>query len=85
MDRTRADRLLYLSEARLAETLTDQERMDQMSELFELYLAFQRAKDPEQIAREERAEWLLNRGKTNPRYLALRDAANRADEERDLG
>ena len=85
MDRTRADQILYRSEARLAETLTDQERTDQMRELFELYLAFQRAKDPEQLAREERAEWLLNRGKTNPRYLALREAANRADEGRDGG
>ncbi len=85
MDRTHADLVLYRSEARLAAKLTDQERTDQMRELFELYLAFQRTKDPEQLAREQRAEWLLNRGKTNPRYLALREAANRADRERHGG
>ncbi len=83
MDRIELDRRHYRAEAALAANLTDQERTDQMRTLFEMYLAFQRAKDEEQLEREQRADWRLNRGKTNPRYLALREAANRAGEGQD--
>jgi len=60
--------------------LSDRDRTEQMRELFELFLAFQRSKSPQQIIRELRAEWSLNRGRLNPRYLALLEQANRAEE-----
>lgn len=77
MDRARADRLHYRNEAALAARLTDRDRTEQMRELFELYLAFQRGKSPEEIVRELRADWTLNRGRMNPRYRALLLEASR--------
>jgi len=85
VDRIRADRLHYIGEAALSATLDDRQRTAQMKELFELYLAFQRDKTPEQLTRELRAEWLLNRGRTNARYLALRREADRADGAANAG
>ena len=80
MDRTRLDIELYRAEASLFRRLTDRERTDQIRELYDLYLAFQRAKSPEQIQRENRAEHRLNRGRMNPRYRELREASSRASE-----
>lgn len=76
MDRAQLDWLHYKREASLSAMLTDEERWAQMQGLYEAYLAFQRAKSPEQIARERRAEWRLN----NPRYRALQEAAAGTDD-----
>lgn len=83
MDRAQLDWLHYKREASLNAKLDDRERWEQMRGLFEAYLAFQRTKTPEQIARERRAEWRLNRGRLNPRYRALREEAHRAAAEAD--
>lgn len=83
MDRAELDWLHYKREASLSAKLTDEERWAQMRDLYEAYLAFQRTKSPEQIARERRAEWRLNRGKLNPRYRALREAAVWGDGHED--
>jgi hypothetical protein len=78
MDRARADWLHYKAEASLAALLDDRGRTEQMQSLFEAFLAFQRSKSPEEIARERMADRRLNRAKLNPRYRALLDEANRA-------
>lgn len=54
-----------------------------MRGLYEAYLAFQRTKSADQIARERRAEWRLNRGRLNPRYRALQEAAAASDGHED--
>lgn len=83
MDRARLDWLHYRQEAVLNAMLDDDERTEQIRDLFEAYLAFQSGKTPEQIAREERADWILNQPRLNPRYRALLEEANRAAREAD--
>lgn len=79
MDRAQLDWLHYKREASLNAKLTDEDRWAMMRDLYEAYLAFQRAKSPEQIARERRVEWRLNRGRLDPRYRALSEAAAGSD------
>jgi hypothetical protein len=79
MDRAQLDWLHYKREASLSARLTAKERWAQMDELYEAYLAFQRAKSPEQIARERRAQWRLDRDRLNPRYRALQEASAGSD------
>jgi hypothetical protein len=83
MDRAQLDWVHYKSEAALNAKLDDQERTEQMRELYEAYLAFQRTKSPGQIAKEQQADWRLNRVRLNPRYRALLAAANGAAGDRD--
>ena len=61
----------YRAEASRSRELTDRGRVDQMRELYDLYLMFQRSKSAEQVAAEERADRLLNAWRLNPRYRAL--------------
>lgn len=82
MDRAQRDWLHYKNEAALAARLDDAGRVAQMRDLFEAYLAFQRSKSPAQILRELRTEWRLDRGRMSPRYLGLREAANRDEANR---
>jgi hypothetical protein len=83
MDRAQLDWLHYKREASLNAKLTAEDRWAMMRDLYEAYLVFQRTKSPEQIARERRAEWRLNRGKLNPRYRALQEAAAGGDDRED--
>ncbi len=83
MDRAQLDWLHYKREASLSAKLSAEERWAQMRDLYEAYLAFQRTKSPEQIARERRAVGRLNRGRMNPRYRALREAAASGDGDED--
>jgi hypothetical protein len=83
MDRRTRDWLHYKSEASLAAGLSDRDRVDQMRELYLAYLAFQRTKSADQLRRELEADWRLNRNRTNPRYLALREQAARAAADAD--
>ena len=78
MDQARSDWLHYKNEARLAAKLGDRERTEQMRELYEAFLAFQRSKSPEQILRELRADRKLNRWRLDPRYRELLEEANRS-------
>jgi hypothetical protein len=75
MDRMQADWIHYREEAALSARLTDSERWAAMRDLYEMYLAFQRTKSPEQIIREIRADWRLNPIRRNPRYRRLLDEA----------
>jgi hypothetical protein len=88
MDVARRDAAYYRGEASRSKGLTDRERVEQMRELYDLYLMFQRSKPAEKIAAEERADRLLNAWRVNPRYRALllgagRDPGTSADQEPD--
>jgi hypothetical protein len=65
------DWLSYKRESRLAEGLDDRARLAQMEEMYLLHLTFQRAKTPEQLEAESRAERRLNAWRLNPRYRSL--------------
>ena len=65
----------YKRESRLAEGLGDPARVTQMEEMYLLSLMFQRAKPPEQLEAEARAERRLNAWRLNPRYRSLLEEA----------
>jgi len=71
------DLAYYRGEASRSRDLTDRERVEQMQELYNLYLMFQRSKPAGRVAAEERADRLLNAWRLNPRYRALLLGAER--------
>ena len=80
--RHRRDWLSYKKESRLAEGLDDRARFAQLEEMYELFLVFQRAKSPEQLKPEARAERRLNAWNLNPRYRALLAEAHGDEDAR---
>lgn len=69
------DREYYFRQASCNKNLTDEQRIEDMRQLYLMYLEFQKTKTPEQIERETRAWRVFNEPKLPQKYLEhLKDA-----------